>query len=221
MIFQIKSTTYSDTPANGFISGSVEVDGKMNKDRENGDGIEECQVVLAAQRGDRAAQKTLYKLYHERVYNLVYYALNETTAAEDVTQIVFLKIYSSLQRFRYESAFSTWVYRIALNECLNRNQRGSIHYLPLDDILGSIDEQDRNLPPDLRHEQNERQAILQQAVMELTPKLRAVIILKYIEGLSYEEIAAVLKCSAGTVASRLSRALTQLESRLQPLKTIL
>lgn len=193
----------------------------MNKDRESGDSAEERQFVLAAQSGDRSAQKALYKLYHERVYNLVFYALDDTSTAEDVTQIVFLKIYSSLQRFRYESAFSTWVYRIALNECLNRNQRSGIKHLPLDEILGSREEQDKNLAPDLRHEQRQRQEIIQKAVMELTPKLRSVVILKYVEGLSYEEIAAVLKCSTGTVASRLSRALAQLESRLHPLKKVL
>jgi RNA polymerase sigma-70 factor (ECF subfamily) len=195
----------------------------MNDDREQSgvDPSVERELVLAAQRGDRSAQKSLYQLYHERVYSLVFYALDDTTSAEDVTQIVFLKIYSSLNRFRYEAAFSTWVYRIALNECLNRNQRRGLSHLPLDEVLGSMDERDKNPSPDIRHEQNQRQEIIQRAVMELSPKLRSVVILKYVEGLSYEEIAEVLKCSTGTVASRLSRALAQLESRLRPLQKIL
>jgi RNA polymerase sigma-70 factor, ECF subfamily len=193
----------------------------MEKDRDQSDSADERALVLAAQQGDRSAQKALYKLYHQRVYNLVYYALDEPSAAEDVTQIVFLKIYHALPGFRYEAAFSTWVYRIALNECLNRNQRSGVAPLPLEDILGSRDEEDKSLSPDARHEQRQRQEIIQKALLELSPKLRSVVLLKYVEGLSYEEIAGVLNCSTGTVASRLSRALAQLQTRLQPLKKIL
>ena len=181
----------------------------------------EKHLVAAAQGGDRAAQKAIYQLFHERVYTLVFYAANQPAAAEDLTQTIFLKIFRALPQFRHESRLATWIYRIALNECLNHNRRSSAEYVPLEAILGSGDEIDAAPAPDSRHERGQRQAIIQQAVMDLSPKLRAVIVLKYVEGLSYEEIAQVLECSAGTVASRLSRGLASLEERLRPLRKIL
>jgi RNA polymerase sigma-70 factor (ECF subfamily) len=182
---------------------------------------QEQELVVLAQLGDRAAQKSIYKLYRERIYNIVFYSLGDAVFAEDVSQAIFLKIFRALPGFRFESSLATWIYRIALNECLNQNRRTSAQYVPLDAILGSGDEIDRNLLPDVEHERSQRQEIVQQAMLELSPKLRTVVVLKYIEGLSYEEIAQVLNCSIGTVASRLSRALSGLESRLRPLRRLI
>jgi RNA polymerase sigma-70 factor (ECF subfamily) len=183
--------------------------------------MSERELILDAQRGDRAAQRSIYKLYNERVFNIVYYSIGDAVFAEDLTQTIFLKIFRALTGFRFESTLSTWIYRIALNECLNHARGGGAQYVPLDAILGSGDEMDMNLTPDIEHERNQRQEILQQAVMELSPKLRTVVVLKYVEGFSYEEISQVLDCSPGTVASRLNRALSNLESRLRPLRKIL
>jgi RNA polymerase sigma-70 factor (ECF subfamily) len=182
---------------------------------------QERELIVLAQLGDRAAQKSIYKLYRERVHNMVFYSIGDTVFAEDVSQAIFLKIFRALPGFRFESSLATWIYRIALNECLNQNRRTGAQYVPLDAISGSGDEVDRNLLPDIEQERSQRQEIVQQAMMELSPKLRTVVVLKYIEGLSYEEIAEVLNCSIGTVASRLSRALSGLESRLRPLKRII
>jgi RNA polymerase sigma-70 factor, ECF subfamily len=104
---------------------------------------------------------------------------------------------------------------------LNQQQRRGAQYVPFEAILGSDDEFDAARPPDLEHADRERREIIHQAMMELSPKLRAVVALKYLEGLSYEEIAEALECAPGTVASRLSRALQQLEARLRPLKRLL
>jgi RNA polymerase sigma-70 factor (ECF subfamily) len=183
--------------------------------------LRERELVISAQGGDRAAQKSIYKLYRERVHNIVFYSLGDAVFAEDVSQAIFLKIFRALPGFRFESSLATWIYRIALNECLNQNRRTGAQYVPLDAILGSGDDIDTTLLPDLEHERSQRQEIIQQAVMELSPKLRTVVVLKYVEGLSYEEIARVLDCSIGTVASRLSRALSGLESRLRPLRRVL
>jgi RNA polymerase sigma-70 factor, ECF subfamily len=183
--------------------------------------LRERELVISAQGGDRAAQKSIYKLYRERIHNLVFYSLGDAVFAEDVAQAIFLKIFRALPDFRFESSLATWIYRIALNECLNQNRRTGAQYVPLDAILGSGDEIDTTLLPDLEHERSQRQEIIQQAVLELSPKLRTVVVLKYMEGLSYEEIAQVLDCSIGTVASRLNRALSGLESRLKPLRRVL
>lgn len=181
----------------------------------------ERQLVAAAQRSERAAQKAIYQLFNERVYNLVFYSTGDRVFAEDLTQTIFLKVFRALAQFRHESKLETWIYRIALNECLNHNRRAGTRYVPLEAILGSGDEIDAAPLPDSERERSQRQAIIQQAVMDLSPKLRAVVVLKYVEGLSYEEIAQVLDCSAGTVASRLNRALATLEERLRPLRKIL
>lgn len=182
---------------------------------------DERALMLAAQRGERGAFKAIYERYRDRLNNLIFYSLGDSLWAEDVLQIVFIKIYKGLPGFRFEASPSTWMYRIALNECLNQQQRRGAAHVPFEEILGSDDEFDRAALPDLAHAAGQRREIIRQAVMELSPKLRSVIVLKYIEGLSYDEMAQVLECSPGTVASRLSRALRHLEARLRPLKRIL
>ncbi|HXU37807.1 MAG TPA: sigma-70 family RNA polymerase sigma factor [Blastocatellia bacterium] len=182
---------------------------------------EERELVDAARREDRGAFKALYERYRDRVYNLAFYSLGEELWAEDVLQIVFLKIYRGLPAFRYEASLSTWIYRIAVNECQNQLQRRGAKHVPLDAILGSDEEFDTAKLPDTEHLERERRQILRDAVMDLSPKLRGVVVLKYVEGLSYDEIARVLECAPGTVASRLNRALAELETRLHPLRRIL
>lgn len=182
---------------------------------------EERQLVDAARREDRDAFKALYERYRDRVYNLAFYSLGEELWAEDVLQIVFLKIYRGLPAFRYEASLSTWIYRIAVNECQNQLQRRGAKHVPLDAILGSDEEFDSAQLPDTEQLERERRQILRDAVMDLSPKLRGVVVLKYVEGLSYDEIARVLECAPGTVASRLNRALAELETRLHPLRRIL
>ena len=189
--------------------------------REKQPDSDERELVDAARREDRDAFKALYERYRDRIYNLAFYSLGEALWAEDVLQIVFMKIYRGLPGFRYEASLSTWIYRIALNECQNQLQRRGARYVPLDAILGSDQEFDTGGLPDAEQIERERRQILRDAVMDLSPKLRAVVVLKYIEGLSYDEIAGVLECAPGTVASRLNRALAELETRLHPLRRIL
>lgn len=183
--------------------------------------LEEQELVKAAQRNDRNAFKALYERHRDRVYNLAFYSLGEALWAEDVVQTVFLKVYRGLPGFRREAGFATWIYRITLNECQNQLRRRSAQYVPIEAILGSDEELDANELPDSEHLGRERRRIIQDAVMELSPKLRAVVTLKYVEGLSYDEIARVLECAPGTVASRLNRALVELEARLHPLRRVL
>jgi RNA polymerase sigma-70 factor (ECF subfamily) len=183
--------------------------------------LEEREQILLAGEGDLGAFEVLYNRYRDRVYNLVRYSIDDAVAAEDVLQSIFLKIYRSLRYFRFESALSTWIYRITVNECLNHVQRGRVNVVPLEAILGSGDEIDLAPAADSRHLANERDEVIRQAVMELSPKLRTVVALKYVEGLSYEEIASILDCAPGTVASRLNRALVRLEARLRPLRRLL
>ena len=182
---------------------------------------QERELIVRAQRGDRAAFKTIYDRYRDRIYNFIFYSMGDELSSEDVLQIVFIKIYRGLPNFRFEASLATWIYRITLNECLNQQQRRSAQYVPFEALFGSDEEFDTAALPDLQHADKERREIIHQAMMELTPKLRAVVALKYLEGLSYEEIAEALECAPGTVASRLNRALEQLEARLRPLRRLL
>lgn len=189
--------------------------------RESQTDFAERDIIVAAQRGDREAFKALYDRYRDRVYNLIFYTTGDELGAEDVLQIVFVKIYQGLAGFRFEASLATWIYRITVNECLNQQRGRSAQHVPFEALLGSDEEMDGNAAADLQHAEGERREIIRRAVMELSPKLRAVVALKYLEDLSYEEIASVLECSPGTVASRLNRALTDLEARLRPLRRLL
>jgi RNA polymerase sigma-70 factor, ECF subfamily len=191
------------------------------KVREPQPDFDERATVIAAQQGDRDAFRTLYERYRDRVYNIIFYSIGHELTAEDVLQVVFVKIYRGLPNFRFEASLATWIYRITLNECHNQQRTRGAQHIPFEALLGSDEELDRGAAADLQHAEGERREIVHRAVMELSPKLRAVVALKYLEGLSYEEIATVLECSPGTVASRLNRALGELEARLRPLRRLL
>ena len=193
----------------------------MTKSEKTSEEIGEFGLVKAVQAGDRPAFKAIYQNYQDRIFNLIYYALVDRTSAQDVLQIVFMKVYRGLPGFRFESHLGTWIYRIAINECQNQNRKHGYEHVPFEAVLGTGEELDSSEPPDSLHLTQERQAIIGEALLTLTPSLRAVVVLRYVDGLSYQEIASVLNCSPGTVASRLNRALNQLEEKLRPLRRIL
>jgi RNA polymerase sigma-70 factor (ECF subfamily) len=181
--------------------------------------LSERELVLAAQKGDIAAFKQLYEVYRDSTYNLIFHLLGNAALSEDVLQTVFIKAFQALPSFRFEAKFVSWLYRIAINEC-HTQQRRQAAYVPLETILGTGKELETSTQ-DFYHLQGQKQEIIQNALLELSPNLREVVVLKYLDGFSYEEISVVLQCSTGTVASRLNRALTQLEKYLQPLKKFL
>jgi RNA polymerase sigma-70 factor, ECF subfamily len=169
----------------------------------------------AAQSGDTAAFKELYDNYRDRVYSLIYYSLNDSHQVDDALQTVFVKVFQALPFFRLESSFLTWIYRVALNECKNRRRRRKL-FVSMNEIQnGGLQEPGQDPAPDELHESRQIALQVRSAVMALKPKYRQVVILKYLEELSYEEVAAVIGCSAGTVASRLYRALQTLETKLR------
>jgi RNA polymerase sigma-70 factor (ECF subfamily) len=181
----------------------------------------ERSLILAAQRGDSDAFRDIYDAYRERIWSLVFYSIGDSLQAQDVVQTVFLKAFRSIRNFRLESSLFTWIYRIAHNECRNYRRRRGASHISLDEILGSRDEIDSN-PVSVSYEARmEREAVLQQALMQLPLKMREVVVLKYMEGLSYEEMSRALGCAPGTVASRLNRALAELGERLRPFRNLL
>jgi RNA polymerase sigma-70 factor, ECF subfamily len=182
---------------------------------------QEEALVRAAQGGDGHALRQLYEAYRGPVYNLALYSIGDPAQAQDVLQAVFLKVFRGLAGFRFRSSLATWIYRIAHNECRDHHRRRKPPFVPLEAVLGRMEEADPQPNSHDQHARRERERIIQQAVMQLPFKMREVVVLKYIDGLSYDDMSRVLGCAPGTVASRLNRALAELEERLRPFKEFL
>ena len=174
-------------------------------------------IIDACRRGDREAFRLLYEAYKDKVYSIaLYFFHGDAASAADVTQQVFLKLIGSIARFRGESGFSTWLYRFVVNACVDRTRRAGAHARTTNPAV--LEE----LPAAGSHEDAfadaETARSVQAAIAALAPKLRIAILLRYFEDLSYAEMADVLNCSMGTVASRLSRGHEMLARALAPLR---
>ena len=178
----------------------------------------ERRIVLAAQRGDEEAFRELYQTFRDPIWALVNSLIGDPLQAQDILQNVFFKAFRGLGGFRFQSGLFTWIYRIAHNECRNHLRKRNVPFIPLEAVLGSQDEIDRARVFD---RSEARKAALRAAVMELPFKMREVIALKYLQDLSYKEMSRILGCPPGTVASRLNRALAELEVRLRPSRGLL
>jgi RNA polymerase sigma-70 factor (ECF subfamily) len=175
------------------------------------------RVIEACQAGDREAFRLLFETYKDRVFSIAVYSFGgDETAASDVSQQIFLKLMTSIGQFRGESAFTTWLYRLVVNACKDE-QRKRRRWLPFGEgtPMGRVEEK---RPQEKRYAKLEIAGSVQAAITELKPKLRLAILLKYVEDLSYEEIASVLDCSKGTVASRLNRGHKALARKLVHLR---
>ncbi len=175
----------------------------------------EQDLLAGCRNGDREAFESLYANNQKRVYSVAlnFFGGNEEIA-KDVTQQVFLKIFYKIGEFRGEAEFTTWLYRITVNACLDE-QRKTRKFLSLDDVFGVFS---KRRAQDEKVYNQELSGEIQKAMATLKTKFRLPILLKYVEGLSYEEIAKVLDCSMGTVASRLNRAHKMLANKLGHLK---
>jgi len=148
--------------------------------------------------------------------------LNNEDDACDATQEAFVRAFNSIRSFRQEASFSTWLYRIAMNVCLDRLRRrgresATIHLVSETNTEDSVrDIPDERNDPQAQAIKTQRQVVVQEGLGGLTDEHRAVIVLCDLQGLSYEEIAAVLGVPVGTVKSRLNRARLALRTRLEP-----
>jgi RNA polymerase sigma-70 factor, ECF subfamily len=173
------------------------------------------RVIAACQQGDRDALRLLFEAYKDRVFSIAVYSLDgDEAAAGDVTQQIFLKLMTRIGQFRGDSEFSTWLYRMVINSC-HDEQRKQRRFLPLTTLEST---RAKNASPEKNYARDERAQTIRTAISELKPKMRMPILLKYVEGFSYEEIAQVLGCSKGTVASRLNRGHKALAKRLRHLR---
>ena len=174
------------------------------------------RVIEACQQGDRAAFQLLFETYKDKVFSIaVYSSGGDRAVADDVTQQIFLKLFTAIRQFRGDSEFTTWLYRLVVNACLDERRRRR-RLLPWGETVAMRNPADKK-PQEKQYARLEIAEAVQAAIGELKPKFRLPILLKYIEGLSYEEIASVMGCSKGTVASRLNRGHSQLAKRLSHL----
>jgi RNA polymerase sigma-70 factor, ECF subfamily len=178
----------------------------------------DVSTIEACQRGDSEAFRLVFEAYKDRVYSiaLCFFDGNETTA-KDITQDVFLKLMTTISQFEKRSEFSTWLYRLVTNACLDRKR--TLRRLLLLSSCREFEVPDRRRSLEDKYVQREIEKSVRQVIARMKPKLRITVLLKYFDDLSYEEIAAVLGCSVGTVASRLNRAHLILARKLAHLRS--
>lgn len=192
----------------------------MTSDRES-----DQRLVERVQRGDKKAFDLLVLKYQNKVANLISRYIRDHAEVLDVTQEAFIKAYRALPKFRGDSAFYTWLYRVAINTAKNHLAAQS-RRPPGDDIEAETAEQmDMGTPlkegdtPERMALQREIAQTIQKALDELPEDLRTAITLRELEGLTYEEIAQAMECPIGTVRSRIFRAREAIDAKLKPLMT--
>ena len=173
----------------------------------------DAELVARARQGDEAAFEQLVLKHQRYVFNLAYRVLGDYAEAEDVTQEAFVRTWRGLSGFRGQAQFTTWLYRIAHNLCLNRLpelRQELLQIEPLEEVLVNPDPS----PTDLFDTQ-EQMAFLHAQLDRLPKQYRLVLTLRYLQHLSYDEIAAVLDVPMGTVKTHIHRARQLLSERLR------
>lgn len=186
---------------------------------------DERQLIERYQQGDQAAAEAIFRLYHPAIHNLVHRMLGGSADVEDCVQEVFLKAFRGLQGFRGEASLKTWLYRIATNTSLNYLEKAKRQQpvasldaepqangvTPLAETLASPDR-----GPEERLALRELEEAIQDALGKLAPEFRTALVLRDVEGLSYEEVASATGAALGTVKSRIARARAQAVRWLKP-----
>jgi RNA polymerase sigma-70 factor (ECF subfamily) len=189
----------------------------------------DAELVLACQRTSASSlegeYRSLYDRYKDRVYNVCFRIAGNPTDALDASQETFGIVFRRIREFRSESRFSSWVYRIAVNASIDVRRRArsrriaSLEAMHETNPAGATkyDLADRMVEmPSVSASRHELEVAIQRAISRLSPKLRAIVVLRYSENLSYEEVSETLRISLGTVKSRLARAHEALDRELTP-----
>lgn len=163
-------------------------------------------IVAGCKRRDEQSQRQLYEKCHARLFRLIVRLVGEQDAP-DLLQQVFLQTFAKIEQFAGHARFETWLYRLAINECLQfRRRRNRIQYeMPAEEPID---------PSEDHTERTQRQELMERALAQLSPELRAIFVLREVQKLSYREIADTLEIKEGTVGSRLNQARLQLRKHL-------
>ncbi len=183
---------------------------------------EETKYIEQAVKGDNKAFEYLVKKYEQRIYDLAFKILNNSDEASDVLQETFLQAYRALLKFRSQSSFSTWLYRIAMNNCLMKIRKQKLQNTEsLDNDVNNDGEyirphtiQDWSFNPEATAENTELKEVLTKTISALAPDYRTVLILHDMQGLSNREVSNILKVSLSAMKSRLHRARNYVRQQL-------
>ena len=182
----------------------------------------DLELVKQAQAGDVKAFELLVQRYQQKVAGVISKLIKDSHEIQDVAQEVFIKVYKALPKFRGDSAFYTWIYRIAINTAKNhlvargrRIQNSNIEPIEAESYSGGFERQNFDTP-DAEYERQEVEQVVHKAVSELPEDLKAAIVYREVDGLSYEEIAEKMDCPIGTVRSRIFRARDAIDAALKP-----
>lgn len=174
-------------------------------------------LIMLFQSGEQEVFRYLVERYREKVRNVIFSIFNDADQVDDISQEVFIKVYHALPKFRFESSFYTWVYRIAVNKCRDELRKKKVkRFFSFHSFEKTTNTKIENLATTTFDDENIR-GVIEESLKKLPEKFRLPIILKDIDGMSYDEIAEVLDCEVGTVKSRLSRGRTMLKEILMPI----
>jgi len=183
----------------------------------------DLELVKQAQKGDIKAFELLVQRYQQKVGGVISKLIKDYHEIQDITQDVFIKVYKALPNFRGDSAFYTWIYRIAINTAKNhlvargrRIQNSDIEPVEAESYSGGFERQNFDTP-DAEYERQEIEKVVHESIASLPEDLKQAIVLREIDGLSYEEIAEKMQCPIGTVRSRIFRARDAVDNALKPL----
>jgi RNA polymerase sigma-70 factor, ECF subfamily len=175
------------------------------------------ELIAAFQNGNEDVYRVLVERHQERIRNLLFSIFHDRDFVNDLAQEVFIKAYQALPKFRFEASFYTWLYRIAVNksrdELRKKKLRRFFSFQNLDDGI----EKELSVRLSVQPENKDMQELVAMGLQTIPEKFRTAVVLKDVEGLSYEEIAEVMQCELGTVKSRISRARAMLRKALKPL----
>ena len=187
------------------------------------DNIADKEIIERVKNGDKKAYDLLVLKYQQRVINLISRFVKNYADALDISQETFIKAYKALPNFRGESAFYTWLYRIAVNTAKNhltvqsrKITKSDYDVAEIEQIEGNMTLTEQTTPENLLIKDELQETVLN-TIENLPEDLKSAIMLREIEGLSYEEIAAVMECPVGTVRSRIFRARETIDNKIKPL----
>lgn len=172
---------------------------------------DDFSLIQRFNEGDRSVFQGLMQKHKEKVRNIIFLTLGNVSSVDDLAQEVFLTVYKNLAHFRFECRFTTWLYRITVNKCKDYRRKMKIR-----NIFIPIKDSENDLKYSADTDGKEIGEIVRRAISKLPDKLRIPLLLKDIEGFSYQEISETVQCEIGTVKSRIFRARENLRELLRP-----